>query len=34
MKEVWEELKAALMIAYPNSEGLGAWEPAAMMHKG
>ena len=33
MKEIWEELKAALIIAYPNCEGLGEWEPAQMILK-
>jgi ABC-type molybdate transport system substrate-binding protein len=31
LQDVWEELKAALFIAYPNYEGLGEWEPAAMI---
>lgn len=34
LAEVWEELKAALIIAYPNFEGLGEWEPARAIHKG
>ena len=34
LSEVWEELKAALIIAYPNFEGLGDWEPARAIHKG
>ena len=28
LKEVWEELKASLVISYPNFEGVGEWEPA------
>ena len=34
LTEIWEELKAALIIAYPNFEGLGEWEPARAIHKG
>jgi hypothetical protein len=34
LTEAWEELKAALTIAYPNFEGLGEWEPAAAIHRG
>lgn len=34
LSEVWEELKAALIIAYPNFEGLGEWEAARAIHKG
>lgn len=26
-----EELRAAIMIAYPNFEGLGEWEPALLI---
>ena len=33
IKQLWEELKASLMIAYPNCEGLGEWEPAQMIFK-
>lgn len=33
MQEAWEELKAALVISYPNCEGLGDWEPAAMIFR-
>lgn len=29
-----EELKAALMIAYPNFEGLAEWEPARSVADG
>ena len=32
LHEAWEELKAALIIAYPNFEGLGEWEPALAIH--
>jgi hypothetical protein len=31
---MWEELKAALTIAYPNFEELGEWEPARAIYKG
>lgn len=34
LKEVREELKAALKIAYPGYYGLGDWEPAVEIAEG
>jgi hypothetical protein len=33
LQEVWEELRAAMMISYPNLEGLGEWEPAGRIFR-
>jgi hypothetical protein len=34
LKEAWEELKATMIIAYPNFDGLGEWEPARAICEG
>lgn len=31
LQQAWDELKASLIIAYPNLEGLGEWEPASLI---